>query len=184
MIAIGNTIVSDNLKKIKFVCDLAACHGQCCVDGDAGAPLEEDECMLIEQHVNSIKPYMTVSGIFAVEQDGCYLEIMPDVYQTPLVNNNECVYVYFEDGITRCAIEKAFLEGKIPFPKPISCHLYPVRLSNYKDFEAVNYHEWHICEAALKNGKVLDVPLYIFLKDSLIRKYGESWYRELLASVK
>jgi hypothetical protein len=183
MIAIGSTIVSDNLKKIKFVCDLAACHGDCCVEGDAGAPLEHEECLLIEQHINDIKPFMTEAWVSAVEQEGCYVEMMPDTYLTPLVDNRECVYVYFEDGITRCAIEKAFQEGKIPFAKPISCHLYPVRLNRYKDFEAVNYHEWHICEAALKNGKVLDVPLYIFLKDALIRKYGESWYRELVASM-
>ena len=183
MIAIRNTLVSDNLKKIKFVCDLEACHGDCCVEGDAGAPLDADECMQIEEYINSIKPFMTEAGIKAVEQDGTFMEIMPGMFLTPLVDNRECVYVYFENGIARCAIEKAYQEGKIPFAKPISCHLYPVRLSEYKDFEAVNYHEWHICSAALKNGKILNAPLYIFLKDALIRKYGESWYKELVASI-
>ncbi len=179
MISIENTLISDDLRDIRFVCDLEKCHGACCVEGDAGAPLEEEEIAWIEDSIDEIKPFMVTEGIEAIDKNGVFDYDMFGHFVTPLVNDQECAFVYFENGTARCAIEKAFQEGKISFAKPISCHLYPIRVSGYKDFDALNYHEWHICHEALKNGKMNNVPLYKFLKDALIRKYGENWYREL-----
>ena len=179
MIAIDKTLISDELGSICFACDLSACKGQCCVDGDAGAPLDEEEISILEDCYDEVKPYMTLEGIEQVELSGVFDYDMFGNYVTPLVNGRECAFVYHENGIAFCAIEKACKEGKISFLKPVSCHLYPVRISKYDDFEAVNYNEWHICKPALLNGKENDIPLYVFLKDSLIRKYGENWYNEL-----
>jgi hypothetical protein len=183
MIAIDQTLISDDLGSICFACDLSACKGECCVDGDAGAPLDEEEIGILEDCLDEIKPYMTAEGIAQVEAGGVFDYDMFGHFVTPLVNDRECAFVYRSDGIAFCAIEKACKEGKISFLKPVSCHLYPVRISLYNDFDAVNYHEWHICRPALLNGKRKQVPLYEFLKDSLIRKYGEDWYRELSESV-
>jgi len=183
MIAIDKTLISDDLGSIRFACDLSACKGQCCVDGDAGAPLDEEEISILEDYLDEIKPYMTPEGILQVELNGVFDYDMFGMYVTPLVNGRECAFVYHDSGIAFCAIEKACKEGKIPFLKPVSCHLYPVRISKYNDFDAVNYNEWHICKPALLNGKENDIPLYVFLKDSLIRKYGEEWYKELVDSL-
>ncbi len=182
MIAIDKTLISGELGSIRFACDLSACKGQCCVDGDAGAPLDEEEIGILEDCLDEIKPYMTPDGVEQVEMAGVFDYDMFGHFVTPLVNGRECAFVYHDKGIALCAIEKAYKEGRIPFLKPISCHLYPVRLSKYNDFDAVNYNEWHICKPALLNGKKNDIPLYLFLKDSLIRKYGEEWYQELSES--
>ena len=179
MISIDNTIISDDLKEICFVCDLKKCKGACCVEGDAGAPLDEEEISLLEDEIEAIKPFMTDSGIAEIEQTGVFDYDALGNYVTPLVNHRECAYVYFEEGIAKCAIEKAWELKKTIFRKPVSCHLYPVRISKYKDFEAVNYHKWYICEKALINGKRLNIRMYQFLKEPLIRKYGLKWYREL-----
>jgi len=179
MIAIENTLISDDLREIKFLCDLDKCLGACCVEGDAGAPLEEEEISILEDCLEEIKPYMVEDGISVVEKGGVFDYDMFGHYVTPLVHDRECAFVYFEGSIARCAIEKAYLEKKISFVKPVSCHLYPIRISRYNDFETLNYHEWHVCHEALINGKIHDVPLYVFLKDSLIRKFGQSWYDEL-----
>lgn len=183
MIAIDKTLISDDLGDICFACDLTACKGACCVDGDAGAPLDEEEIGILEDCLEEIKPYMTEDGILQVQLTGVFDYDMFGHYVTPLVNGRECAFVYHENGIALCAIEKAFKEGKISFLKPVSCHLYPVRISKYNKFDAVNYNEWHICKPALINGKKSNIPLYIFLKDSLIRKYGESWYAELVQTI-
>lgn len=183
MIGIGETLISDDLGRVHFCCDLQACKGACCVDGDAGAPLDEDEIGPLEDHIDAIKPYMTGEGIDAVERLGVFDYDMFGHYVTPLVNDRECAFVYHENSIAFCAVERAFKEGKIPFNKPVSCHLYPVRISRYKDFDAVNYHEWHICKPALLFGKKNHVPLYVFLKTALTRKYGEHWYAELVKSI-
>jgi len=183
MIAIEKTLISDDLRDIRFICDLEKCHGACCVEGDAGAPLEEEEISLLEDEIQEIKPFMTADGIEVIEKNGVFDYDMFGHFVTPLVHDRECAFVYFEEGIARCAIEKAFQEGKIPFAKPVSCHLYPVRIGKYKDFEAVNYHEWHICHEALRKGKMNNVPLVVFLKDALVRKFGEAWYNQLLAEI-
>lgn len=179
MIAIDNTVISENLHHIRFVCDLNACKGACCVEGDAGAPLDAEESEALRTHAEVLKPFMSEAGVRALDEQGAFLELFPGNFMTPLVEGRECIYTVFENGITRCAIENAYVAGAIRFAKPVSCHLYPVRITPYTDFDAVNYHEWHICEAALIKGKAEGVPLYIFLKDALIRKYGQHWYAQL-----
>ena len=183
MIAIDKTLISVDLGSVCFACDLEACKGECCVDGDAGAPLDEEEISILEDCLDEIKPYMTLDGLDEVALTGVFDYDMFGNYVTPLVHGRECAFVYKENGIAFCAIEKAWKEGKIPYMKPISCHLYPVRINKYKEFDAVNYHDWHICKPALVNGRKNNIPLYVFLKDSLIRKYGEVWYAELVESL-
>lgn len=179
MIAIDNTLVSEELLEKKFVCDLNACKGECCVAGDSGAPLEDRETTILDDIYEDVKPYMAADGIKAIEAQGKYLIDFDGDIVTPLVEDKHCAYVYFENEIAKCAIEKAYYEGKIDFKKPISCHLYPVRISKYKDFEAVNYDKWNICSPACDCGSKLGVKVYQFLKEPLTRKYGEKWYEQL-----
>jgi hypothetical protein len=149
------------------------------VEGDAGAPLEMDEISLLEDYIENVKSFMSEEGIRTIEEQGVFDYDAQGAFVTPLIHGKECVFVYFENQIARCSIEKAFEEKRVPFRKPLSCHLYPVRITKYKMYEAVNYHRWHICEKALIRGKTEGVYLYQFLKEALIRKYGEAWYREL-----
>lgn len=179
MLQVDNTIVSFDIFEKKFVCDLEKCKGACCIHGDSGAPLEEDEKLILRKIYKKIKPYLREEGVKSVKDLGVFIKDADGDYVTPLVNGKECAYVIFENGIAKCAIEKAYLDGKIEFKKPISCHLYPIRITKYKKFDAVNYHEWDICRDALKNGKSLDVNIFTFLKESLIRKYGQDWYEQL-----
>ena len=176
MIIIEDTILSEDIFKVKFCCDLAACKGACCVEGDAGAPLEEEEISILEDCIDEVKPYMVEEGRSIIEKQGVFDYDGDGEFVTPLVNDKECTFVYWENGTSFCAIEKAWSEGKIKFQKPISCHLYPIRLSKLHDSVAVNYHQWEICKPALKKGGDLGLPLYKFLKDPLIRKFGKEWY--------
>ncbi|MEI6454997.1 MAG: DUF3109 family protein [bacterium] len=184
MISLENTLISDDLKEVFFCCDLSKCKGACCIEGDAGAPLEEDEISLLEDYKGEIIPFMRSEGVKEIEENGVFDYDAAARYVTPLVKGRECVYVIFEDGIARCAIERAFTEKAIPFPKPISCHLYPVRIRELVSGEGVNYHKWHICSKALENGKKLNLPLFCFLKEALIRKFGKTWYDNLLRLLK
>lgn len=179
-IQIKNTVVSSEVFEEAFVCDLSKCKGACCVEGDAGAPLEEDEVIILEQEYSTIKPYLRKEGIEAIEQQGTsVLDERDGEPVTPLVQGKECAYVVFDDkGTTLCGIEKAWKEGATSFRKPISCHLYPIRTTKYRSFEAVNYHRWEICSPACSLGKELKVPVFKFLKDALIRKYGQEWFDE------
>jgi hypothetical protein len=180
MIAIQNTLVSEEIIEKKFVCDLNACKGACCVKGDYGAPLEKDELEQLDKVYDKVKPYLTEEGIKSIEKQGRYLLYEKKEWVTPLIKGKECAYTVFEKGIAKCAIEKAYYDGKIDWKKPISCHLYPIRINKQKNgVEAVNYDRWSICNPACKLGDNLKVPVFKFLKDSLIRKYGEDWYKEL-----
>lgn len=181
MIAIDQTLVSEDVFDKKFVCDLNACKGECCVSGDSGAPLEKNELAILDEIYPAVKPYMTPKGITAVENRGNYVLDAEGDYTTTLVDDGaECAFVYFDEHhIAKCAIEKAYLEKKINWKKPISCHLYPIRITPYKAYEAVNYHSWYICKPACVCGEQLNVPVFKFLKEPLIRKYGEDWYQEL-----
>lgn len=181
MIAIGETLISEDIFDKKFVCDLNACKGECCVAGDSGAPLDKNELAILDEIYPKVKPYMNPKGIAAVDKQGSYVLDSDGDYTTTLVSEGaECAFVFFDEkNIAKCAIEQAYLEGKIDWKKPISCHLYPIRISDYKAYEAVNYHSWHICKPACECGKQLNVPVFKFLKDPLIRKYGTDWYEEL-----
>ena len=179
MIIVGDCIISENIAEKKFCCDLGKCKGCCCIEGDAGAPLEKREISILEKIYPQVKLYMEEKGIAEVEKNGVSALDMNDELCTPLVDGRECVYVCWEDGVAKCAIEKAYLDKKIDFQKPVSCHLYPIRVDNYNDFKAVNYHEWDICECAVKLGNEVGEPLYKYLKEPLIRKFGKQWYEEL-----
>lgn len=179
MIQIGNTIVSFDLFEKKFCCALAVCKGACCIEGDSGAPLEEGEIEQIGQNYGNIRAYMKPAGIAAVEEQGFGGCDLDGDLVTPLINGAECAYAIDENGSCWCAIEKAWTEGKSDFRKPISCHLYPVRVKKYPEFDAVNYHKWKICHGAVVNGEKEGIPVYRFVKDALIRRYGEAWYEQL-----
>lgn len=180
LVEIDDKLVSTQLFDVKFVCDLNACKGACCVEGDAGAPLTYEEVDKIEQDLNEIIPFMTKEGIEAVKKSGVYYLDPTGEPVTTLVNEKECAFVYFDEkGITKCAIEKANAEGKTDFKKPISCHLYPIRVREYTEYTALNYDEWEICDPACKLGESLNVPVYKFLKEPIIRAWGEDFYEEL-----
>lgn len=182
MIEIDNTLVSDDLLDQEFVCNLSACKGACCVEGDSGAPLEDEECSILEEVYDAVKPYMTPEGIKEVEQQGNFVLDSDGDLSTPLVNNSQCAYVYKDEaGITKCAVEKAFLQNEINFRKPISCYLFPVRLKQYSTFTAVNVQIIDICGDACELGKKLKVPVYKFLEQPLIQKFGQDWYNALKA---
>lgn len=182
MLAIGKTLVSLDLLDRKFVCDLAKCKGECCIKGDAGAPLENHEIDILENIVDDVLPYMDDPGRNKVNADGVF-EIDRDGDKgTVLLEDGRCAFATVTDkGVYSCAIEKANAEGKVKFQKPISCHLYPVRITKYPTYDAVNYDQWDICKPACKCGADLQVPLFRFVKDSLVRKYGSEWYDELKA---
>lgn len=185
MIIHNNTLISDEVIKENFVCNLNKCKGACCVEGDSGAPLEESELKILEQIYDKVKPFMNAKGIKAVEEQGVYVKDFEGDYTTTCVDvNKECAYVIVENGINLCAIEKAHAAGIIDFKKPISCHLYPIRISKFDDMEALNYDRWSICSDACTFGNQLKVPVYQFLKDPLTRKYGEKWYQQLEEIVK
>jgi hypothetical protein len=179
VLIIDNIMVSDDLYLVNFICPIEKCFGACCVEGDAGAPLEEEEISLTEDHLEQIMEYMIPEGITAVKKSGVFDYDIEGKYVTPLIRGGDCAFINFTDGIAWCAIEKAYEEGKITFRKPVSCHLYPVRISKIGENEAVNYHRWQICNVALEKGNKKGTPLYVFLKDALIRKYGQSWYAKL-----
>jgi hypothetical protein len=187
MIAIDNKLVSDSIVEAQFVCDLNKCKGACCEDGDAGAPLETAELNKLLEFYEVVKPYMTAEGIKEVEKQGKYLYDREFGWVTPTIDGQICAYGFRdESGIIKCAIEKAYLEGKTDWKKPISCHLFPIRITQSKedpDLEYVNYEpRQDICRAACALGKKLKVPVYIFLKESIIRKYGEEFYETLAAT--
>jgi hypothetical protein len=180
MIQIDNTIVSSDILNVKFCCDLTICKGACCIHGDSGAPLEPEEADLLIDIFDQLKPYLRKESVESINMQGTSVIDLDGDIVTPLLNGKECVYVYFEDGIAKCAIEKAWLDNKVKFQKPSSCHLYPIRLNKYKDFEAVNYHTWDICKCAINKGVKENVPLFIFLETPLTRKYGKDWYKQLI----
>jgi hypothetical protein len=185
MIIIDNTIISDDIKEQFFVCDLEKCKGACCVEGDAGAPLEEEETAILEEIYPIVKDYITSEGRNAIMAQGTWVFDKDGDKVTPTIGENrECAYaLYDERGILKCGIEQAYLDGKTNFKKPVSCHLYPIRITKYDQYDALNYDRWDICSAACVLGGSLGVPVYKFLKEALIRKYGSEWYDELVAEI-
>ncbi len=180
MIAIQNTLVSEELLDKKFVCDLAACKGACCVQGESGAPLEAEETGILAEIWDSVKPFIPADGVAAIESQGTHIIDSDGDKVTPLVKDKHCAYTYFEkDGTASCGIEKAFLAGKTEFRKPVSCHLYPVRLQDGNPFTKVEMHTWKICSPACACGEKLDVPVFRFLEKPLVRRFGQAWYNEL-----
>jgi len=184
MIELDNVILSDDIREQFFVCDLEKCKGACCVEGDLGAPLLEDELSVLKDIYPQVAPYLSEAGKKEIEEQGTHVLDADGEYSTPTIDGKECAYAIYDDrGILKCGIEQAYNDGKVTFKKPISCHLYPIRITKYAKYEAVNYDRWHICNPACGLGKELGVPVYRFLKDALIRKYGQDWYRRLAALI-
>ncbi|WDT68193.1 DUF3109 family protein [Cloacibacterium sp. TD35] len=180
MIQIDDKLISEDIFSEEFVCNLSKCKGICCVEGDAGAPLDKNETEILERIYPKIKSYLRPEGIAAIEEQGTHVTDIDGDLVTPLVNGGECAYVIFDEkGIIKCGIEKAYEDGIVDWQKPISCHLYPIRVTEYRTFTALNYHEWDVCSDACTLGKELHVPVYKFLKTPLIRKYGEDFYKTL-----
>lgn len=186
MIAIDNILISDSVVEEKFVCDLKKCKGGCCVDGDAGAPLENSELKELNAIYDVVLPYLSAEGKTIIETQGKYLYDKEFGWVTPTISNGMCAYgMVDQKGIVKCAIEQAFNDGKIKWKKPISCHLFPVRIKTTKRGELVNYEPREdLCAAACSLGKKLKLPVYQFLKEPLIRKYGKDFYDALSATAK
>jgi hypothetical protein len=180
MLQIGKTVISLDILEQEFCCDLQLCRGACCVEGDSGAPVTLEEAKQIKELYPQFEEYLSERNREEILKQGFSLTDADGDLVTPLVGNNECVFTFTdEEGNTRCAIEKAFFEKGIPFRKPISCHLFPIRVSEYKRFDAINYQQLEIC----KNGRICGVnnktPLWQYLKEPLIRKYGKLWFHDL-----
>lgn len=184
MLQIDDTIISLDVIESQFICDLCKCKGQCCVDGESGAPLEKDENDKINKILPVIWDELSPEAKALIEVQGISYKDYDGELVTSIIKGEECVFTYFdEDGVCKCVIDKAYREGRITVPKPISCHLYPIRLQKYPNFTAVNYHKWSVCKPAVELGEREGVELYKFLKEPLIRKFGEKWYNELCDTV-
>ena len=189
MIVIDNVLISDDVLKEQFVCDLSKCKGGCCEDGDAGAPLMESELQHLQNNFQAIKPYLTPEGLEQIELQGKYVYDKHFGWVTPTVNNAICAYGYRDDkGIIKCGIEQAYNDGKVDWKKPVSCHLFPIKTEKSKldeDLEFVNYvPREDLCSAACQLGKKLKIPVYQFLKEAIIRKYGAEFYASLEATAR
>lgn len=180
MIIHRDTLISDDIIEKNFICDIEKCKGACCVEGEFGAPLTTDEIKIIEKEYENIKPHLSPKGQKAIDKKGIWEKDSEGDIVTTCLPTGECNFsIYDKNGILECGIEKAFKDGKTTFRKPISCHLYPIRVDKVGEHEALNYHRWNICKPACALGNKHKVPIYKFLKDALIRKFGEAWYEEL-----
>ena len=185
MIQIRDTILSDDIFEKYFICNLAKCKGACCVEGDSGAPLEQEEFEQIKSILPEIWNDLSPQAQALIEEQGIAYTDYDGELVTSIINGRECVFTYFdEDGTCKCSIEKVHREGRISVQKPISCHLYPIRLQKLSEFTALNYNRWLICKPAVKLGKCEGVKIYEFLREPLIRKFGEEWYNEVCEAAK
>lgn len=183
MIVVDHVILSDEIAEAFFVCDLQRCKGACCEEGDLGAPLEAHEVDEIRHNLTGILKHMSKEGQSVIDQVGLFVHDHEGDLSTPTIKGRDCAYSFRENGVLGCAIEKAWKLGDSQFRKPVSCHLYPIRVNKYDEFEAINYHRWQICSPACSLGASVKLPLYKFLKEALIRKYGSEWYEKLCAEI-
>lgn len=179
MMEIGDKVVSLDLITEKFVCNLGKCKGVCCVEGESGAPLEDEEGKILDKEYANFAPWLRKEGQEAIQKQGTWVIDADREKVTPLIQGKECAYAIFEGAIARCGIEKAFEEGATTFRKPISCHIYPIRVKKFHRLTAVNYDRWPICDPAREFGEQENVPVYRFLNESIVRKYGEDFYQKL-----
>jgi hypothetical protein len=180
MILLENTIVSEDILEKNFICNLSACKGACCIEGDSGAPITQDELEILEAELENIKPYLTAVSLEAIKTQNFWEKDTDGDLVTTCLPTGECNFsLRDEAGMLKCGIEQAYRDGKASIQKPLSCHLYPIRISNVGEFEALNYHRWDICKPACKLGEEHQVAVYQFLKEPLIRKFGADWYNEL-----
>lgn len=180
IIEIDNKLISSEIFENKFVCDLNACKGACCVKGDAGAPVTLEEIDILEEELENIKPFLRSEGIEMLEKSGVFYVDTTNEMVTTLVNNAECAFAVFDaNGIAKCGIEDAYNAGKTTFKKPISCHLYPIRVVDKKEIKIINYDRWDVCNPACTLGESLNVKTFRFLKEPIIRAFGVEFYNEL-----
>ena len=179
MIQIDDKILSLDIFQKQFCCDLMSCKGACCVHGQSGAPLSQDEVIILEDILDKVAPYIKPEGLESIKKQGVATIDSDGDLVTPLIDGKECAFCINENGISFCAIEKAWLDKKVDFRKPISCHLYPIRAKKFVKFTGLNYDQWEICEPARKLGASTKLPVYKFLKDAIIRAYGEDFYIQL-----
>ena len=180
MIQIEDIVVSSDVLTEKFICNLEACKGECCIEGDAGAPVEKNEVAELEKVLPVVWDELSPEAQAVIKKQGVVYTDQDGDLVTSIVGNKNCVFTcYDEKGCCYCAIEKAYREGRCNFYKPISCHLYPIRVKKYGGFEALNYDKWQICHCARVKGEAENVPVYCFLREALIARYGEEWYRQL-----
>ncbi|MBF6627537.1 MAG: DUF3109 family protein [Proteiniphilum sp.] len=180
MIQIQQTLLSDEIFEEQFICDLCKCKGQCCVDGESGAPLTHEEYEQINNILPVIRHMLSPEAQALISEQGIAYTDVDGELVTSIINGEECVFTWFDDdGVCKCAIDTAYREGLTDVQKPLSCHLYPIRLTEYADFTAVNYHRWSVCKPAVKLGRKEGLPIYRFLREPLIRRFGEVWYKEV-----
>lgn len=180
MVQIDDVVISLDLFEKKFICNTPVCKGCCCVEGESGAPLSDKEAELLEEIYPFFEPYLLDNAKAEIEKQGKWVIDEDGDKVTPIINGAECVYTYFEeDGTVKCAIEKAYYEGKISFKKPISCHLYPIRMQQYRSYRGMNYHYWPICAPARELGQTIGTPVYKFLKEPIVREFGQLFYDEM-----
>jgi hypothetical protein len=182
MILHENTLISEDVFEKHFICDLNKCRGACCIEGDFGAPLAQNEVEILKSEYTHIEPYLTEASRKHIAKKGIWEHDKDGDIVTTCLPTGECNFSYRDDkGILGCAIEKAYNEGKTSFQKPVSCHLYPIRMSKVGDYDALNYHRWDICKPACKLGDKHKVSVFEFLKGPLVRVFGEAWYNEVQA---
>ena len=181
IIQIDNFLISPDIVSERFVCDLEKCHGACCIIGDSGAPLNDEECRILDSELPAISEFIRPEGITSIKQQGSFIRDSDGEWVTPLVNQEECVYTVFDrEDNCLCGIEFAHRAGKCSMFKPSSCWLYPIRVSYLSNgMTALNLHRWHICKDAFAKGKREGVPVYKFLKEPLIRTFGKQLYEQL-----
>jgi hypothetical protein len=181
VIELEGKLISLDVFEKQFVCDIGSCKVACCVEGDDGAPLTMEEVSIIEDDLDKFKPYMRKEGIEAVAHTGVFYMDQDNEPVTTLVNGGACAFVNFnEQGVAKCSIEEAYEDGETAFIKPISCHLYPIRVSKLSKYEALNFNSWHLCNPACRLGESLQVKTYRFLKEPIIRQWGNSFFEELI----
>ena len=180
MFVVDDILISDEVLTARFACNLAACHGGCCVEGDSGAPLEPDERAHLEAVLPRVRKHLTPEALAVIEEDGVWEETAPGTYATTCVDGGACVFVTYDGPIAKCGIQKAYREGRVSFEKPISCHLYPIRISQYGGYEVLNYEQIPLCDPARDYGCKHHVRLEHFLREPLVRKYGADWYQRFV----
>lgn len=183
MFAVGNILISDDLLDAPFSCNLGACHGACCVVGDAGAPLEPDERALLEEVLPVVRERLRPEALAVIEAKGVWEELDPGEYATTCVGDAECVFVVYDGPVAKCAIQAAQMEGRTDIAKPISCHLFPVRIERIGDFHVVNYERVGICRPGVRHGRAKGTQLAAYLKEPLERRFGDGWYKEFVEAL-
>ena len=180
MLIVGNSIISDDIRDVKFCCNMEKCCGNCCVEGDYGAPLEEEEIKTIEKILPTVKKYLPLRALQVIEEQGFYTFDDENQLVTQIIDKKDCVFAFKNaEGHTCCVFQKLFTEQKIDFIKPLSCHLYPIRINKYDEMTVLNYHRWDICEGALEKGRKDGIALYDYCPQPMIRRFGQAWYGEL-----